>query len=46
MKASLAQEVLYGDAMGDQGSNADSYLKMMQHNAEVIALYLKGESHG
>jgi len=39
----LAEEPLYGDAMGDQGSNADSYLNMMQHNADVIALHLSGK---
>jgi manganese/zinc/iron transport system substrate-binding protein len=45
-KTLLAKEILYGDAMGDKGSNADTYLKMMEHNANVIVLYLTGEIHG
>ena len=32
----LSEEILYGDAMGPAGSDADTYLKMIQHNAEVI----------
>ena len=32
----LSQETLYGDSMGPAGSDADTYLKMLQHNAEVI----------
>ena len=32
----LSKETLYGDAMGPAGSDADTYLKMIQHNAEVI----------
>lgn len=46
VEACLAKEILYGDAMGDKGSDADSYLKMMKHNADVIVLYLKGEISG
>ncbi len=36
----MAQETLYGDAMGKPGLDGDTYLKMLQHNARVIAHYL------
>jgi manganese/zinc/iron transport system substrate-binding protein len=36
----IATDVLYGDAMGKSGSDADTYLKMIEHNARVIAKYL------
>lgn len=32
----ISDQVLYGDAMGGKGSDADSYLKMMQHNSNVL----------
>jgi manganese/zinc/iron transport system substrate-binding protein len=32
----ISSEVLYGDAMGGQGSHADTYLDMIEHNASVI----------
>lgn len=32
---------LYADAMGKEGSDGDSYLKMIQHNAKVIGEGLK-----
>ncbi len=35
-KIRLSKEILYGDAMGPAGSNADTYLKMIQHNAQVL----------
>lgn len=38
---SIAQQTLYADAMGPKGSDADSYMKMVHHNASVIALYLR-----
>jgi manganese/zinc/iron transport system substrate-binding protein len=38
----IATTYLYGDAMGSPGSDGDTYLKMILHNARVIALYLKG----
>lgn len=38
----ISTDSLYGDAMGSAGSDGDSYLKMIHHNAEVIAKYLKG----
>lgn len=46
ISATLATQTLYGDAMGDQGSDADSYLNMMEHNALVIETWLKGERDG
>lgn len=33
---------LYADAMGKPGSDGDTYLKMMKHNAVTIAHYLNG----
>jgi manganese/zinc/iron transport system substrate-binding protein len=33
----IASDPLYGDAMGPQGSDGDTYLKMVQHNAKTIA---------
>lgn len=35
-KMRLSQETLYGDCMGPPGSDADTYLKMVQHNAATI----------
>ena len=32
----ISPDVLYGDAMGSIGSDADSYLKMMQHNQDAL----------
>jgi manganese/zinc/iron transport system substrate-binding protein len=32
----ICSEHLYGDAMGCKGSGAENYLKMIQHNADVI----------
>ncbi len=32
----ISNQVLYGDAMGPPGSGADSYLKMIEHNAAVL----------
>lgn len=37
----IAQVSLYGDSMGPPGSDGDSYLKMIQHNARTIANYLQ-----
>ena len=33
----ISKQVLYGDAMGPKNSDADTYLKVMHHNAEAIA---------
>lgn len=37
----LSQIPLYADAMGKEGSDGDTYLKMIQHNAKIIAEHLK-----
>lgn len=36
----MAETSLYADAMGKPGSDGDTYLKMLQHNAKVIAAHL------
>jgi manganese/zinc/iron transport system substrate-binding protein len=36
LRVKISEQVLYGDAMGGEGSNADTYLKMMQHNSNVL----------
>ncbi|WP_059360374.1 metal ABC transporter solute-binding protein, Zn/Mn family [Parachlamydia acanthamoebae] len=36
----MAQVPLYGDAMGPPGSDGDTYIKMIQHNARTIKHYL------
>lgn len=38
----IANEPLYGDAMGPPGSPGETYPKMIEHNAEVIEKYLNG----
>lgn len=38
----IATEPLYADAMGPHNSDGDTYLKMMTHNANVIAKHLDG----
>lgn len=47
IKVHLANVYLYADAMGKPGSDADSYLKMVRHDAQAIAENLKknGEHH-
>ncbi|MEC7839855.1 MAG: zinc ABC transporter substrate-binding protein [Chlamydiota bacterium] len=37
----IADCPLYADAMGPVGSDGDTYLKMVQHNANLIGLYLR-----
>jgi ABC-type Mn2+/Zn2+ transport system ATPase subunit/ABC-type Zn uptake system ZnuABC Zn-binding protein ZnuA len=37
---------LYADSMGPAGSDADSYLGMLRHNAIIIARYLGNEGAG
>ena len=37
----IAKTPLYGDAMGPPGSDGDTYLKMVLHNARTISEYLK-----
>jgi len=43
----LASDPLYGDTIGEPGSGADNYLKMMEYNARVIeaGLMTLGERH-
>ncbi len=38
----ISNVYLYGDAMGSPGSDGDTYLKMIRHNAESISKHLKG----
>lgn len=40
----MASDYLYGDAMGGPGSEGETYLKMILHNAKTIAHYLKSDS--
>lgn len=37
IKISMGNPFLYGDAMGPAGSDGDSYIKMLKHNAKTIA---------
>lgn len=37
----IATTPLYADAMGKEGSDGDTYLKMIKHNAKTIASYLE-----
>jgi len=36
LSVTISSHVLYGDAMGPVGSNADTYLKMIRHDADVL----------
>ena len=40
MPIHIANDTLYGDAMGPPGSSGDTYVKMIQHNIETIMKYL------
>ncbi len=40
MDLEIAPGPLYGDAMGEEGSPGDTYLKMLTHNVQLIAEYL------
>ncbi len=42
MEVRIANDALYGDAMGEPGSDGDSYEKMMWHNARVLVENLNG----
>ena len=39
----IAEDPLYGDAMGSSQSNADTYTKMLLHDAKTIVYYLKNQ---
>ncbi|GAB4226094.1 MAG: zinc ABC transporter substrate-binding protein [Chlamydiales bacterium] len=41
LKLRVATDVLYADAMGPPGSDGDTYLKMVYHNASVLAKSLR-----
>ncbi|KAF3362249.1 hypothetical protein PHSC3_001216 [Chlamydiales bacterium STE3] len=41
LDVTIASDYLYGDAMGKLGSDGDTYLKMIMHNAHVISRHLK-----
>jgi manganese/zinc/iron transport system substrate-binding protein len=41
----MADAFLYSDAMGRPGSDGDTYVKMIQHNAKTIARYLAQEKN-
>lgn len=41
----IAETPLYGDAMGKPGSDGDTYVKMIQHNANTLEKYLRDGTH-
>jgi manganese/zinc/iron transport system substrate-binding protein len=41
LNVKIADVALYADAMGSKGSDGDTYIKMIHHNAKIIAEYLK-----
>lgn len=41
MDVKIANVALYADAMGKQGSDGDSYLKMLEHNAKTLSTLLE-----
>jgi ABC-type Zn uptake system ZnuABC Zn-binding protein ZnuA len=42
VKVIAGEDALYGDALGTPGSDADTYLKMMEHNTTTIVSALSG----
>ena len=42
IKVVAGEDALYGDALGPAGSDADTYLKMMEHNTSTIVAALSG----
>jgi ABC-type Zn uptake system ZnuABC Zn-binding protein ZnuA len=42
IKVVAGEDALYGDALGPAGSEADTYLKMMEHNTSTIVAALSG----
>lgn len=46
MDVKIATVYLYADAMGKAGSDGDTYLKMIRHNAKTIASYLQHNGDG
>jgi manganese/zinc/iron transport system substrate-binding protein len=43
LQVTIATAYLYGDAMGEPGSEADTYVKMVTYNGRTIASFLEGE---
>lgn len=41
LDVTIAKCPLYADAMGSQGSQGDTYMKMVDYNAKLIGLYLQ-----
>ena len=41
LNLTIADCPLYADTMGPKGSNGDTYMKMVAHNAHLIALFLR-----
>lgn len=39
----IVNEVLFGDAMGEEGTREGTYIGMIEHNVQVIVKALKGE---
>lgn len=37
LELAISPDYLYGDAMGAKGSDGDSHIKMIEHNAKIIA---------
>lgn len=43
LQVTIANAYLYADAMGEPGSEGDTYVKMVTYNGRTIASYLEGE---
>lgn len=43
LEVRIATAFLYGDAMGEPGSEGDTYIKMVTYNGRTIASYLEGK---
>ena len=41
----IADVVLYADAMGRSGSDGDTYIKMIKHNARAMVTHLDSMPH-
>jgi manganese/zinc/iron transport system substrate-binding protein len=41
LPVTLSDQSLYADSMGPPGSSGDTYLKMVQHNIDVVVKHLK-----
>lgn len=44
LNVQLADVALYGDAMGPKGSEGETYMGMLRHNAQVVYRFLMGAS--